>query len=271
MKVYIDGFDRDHPKKFCVGYWTIQSEYATITRPLSNTERFHFVRIKLIQQAEEASKSADPLGLSDSVKEIMRITPLGTGIIGGREGNGLITVVFHPELVEDEEVQEDEEEIDYDDEGKEEEEDFSEGTEEEDEEEEEEDELINLSTPSGIRKDQAPPPPSSLPVPPGSAPSSSVMPPPTPPSAPPAKNQAKLASGATYLMGKSSQKFGKDDTAFKPDTTRELICYVRLVADFEENLSTCPPIPTTDLKAARPINTAYHYLQGQRPAAVEDI
>jgi hypothetical protein len=265
MKVYVDGFDRHHPEKFCVGYWTVRSEYATITRPLTESERFRFARVKLVQEAEDVGKVSDPLALTELQKEIARITPLGTDIVGGREGNGLITVVFHPELVEEEESEE---------------EDQSDDTEEEDEDDEgtEADQLVDLSRPAEYRKDRvAPlvsPPQHSLPVPPTQSanllPSMPLPPRPVRPTST-QRNPPKLASGATYLMGKSSQKFGRQDRSFKPDTSREIVCYVRLVADAEEDLAKCPSIQQHDAnRAARPISDGYH-LQAQRPAPVEDI
>jgi large subunit ribosomal protein L40e len=84
-----------------MGDWILSADNSFICeRPVDLAERFTFLRVNLVQQAEALNKKSSLTALEQKdSKDILRLTPLGSGITSGKPENGLVEVTFVPEDV----------------------------------------------------------------------------------------------------------------------------------------------------------------------------
>jgi hypothetical protein len=83
-----------------MGDWILPPNYSyNFERPVDRDECFTFLRVNLVQQAETLNTkgSLTDLERKDN-KDILRLTPIGTGITSGKSENGLVMVEFTPEI-----------------------------------------------------------------------------------------------------------------------------------------------------------------------------
>jgi hypothetical protein len=83
-----------------MGGWILSpNDSYNFERPVDRDECFTFLRVKLVEQAEALNNnpSLTDLEKKDN-KDILRLTPIGSGITSGKSENGLVVVEFLPEI-----------------------------------------------------------------------------------------------------------------------------------------------------------------------------
>jgi hypothetical protein len=82
-----------------VGGWILEADAAFVfERPSNLAKCFTFLRVNLVKQAETLNEKTTLTALEkEDNKDIIRLTPLGSGITSGRPENGLVVVKFSPE------------------------------------------------------------------------------------------------------------------------------------------------------------------------------
>jgi hypothetical protein len=82
-----------------MGSWILSANQSYhFERPANRAECFTFLRVKLVQHAEALMKNKASLSDRERKenKDILRLTPLGSGITSGKSENGLVMVEFIP-------------------------------------------------------------------------------------------------------------------------------------------------------------------------------
>jgi hypothetical protein len=82
-----------------MGGWILPADGSFVfERPANLKECFTFLRVSLVEKIEGLLKMGSLTALEQKGnKDILRLTPLGSGITSGRSENGLVEVKFVPE------------------------------------------------------------------------------------------------------------------------------------------------------------------------------
>jgi large subunit ribosomal protein L40e len=93
-KITIDGEE--------MGGWVLPADCSfSFERPANHAECFTFLRIGLVEKVETLNKKGYLTALEKKHnRDVLRLTPLGSGITSGRPKNGLVVVEFSPEDIE---------------------------------------------------------------------------------------------------------------------------------------------------------------------------
>eukprot|EP01038_Epipyxis_sp_PR26KG_P006307 gene6307-8686_t len=99
-EIKIDGYS--------MGKWLLRdSEEVFIERPVTTAQLFTFLRTKLATNADKASemlRKNPNVKLSSELSLAVRSTPAGSGIISGRDANGLVEVTYIAEKRQDQKL-----------------------------------------------------------------------------------------------------------------------------------------------------------------------